>query len=429
MVTNTLKFFKFLFYSILLGLAGNASGQTADTMQLSLPSAEKLFIQNNYQLIAQNYQTDQARAEIITARLWDNPTLDAETQLYNADTKRFFETSTTNGQYQASISQLVKLAGKRNKNIQLASAGVKLAEYQYFDLMRTLRYNLRANFYKIFYAQQSAKLYQDQIVSLQQLLSASETQLKAGNIALKDIIRIRTLVYSLQSEYSTLQNEIEDMATDLKVMTNIKATANLQLVMNAEQEQSYHPGSAIYTSLLDSARNNRADLKLTQTGIDYAQKNLMVQKAQAVPDVQLSLIYDLQGSHPNNYTGLGLSIPLPLFNRNQGEIKKARIAIDAGKSQLSQQEAILENEVFNSYQNAQRTEKLYNGIDKDFGSDFSRLMEGVIRNFRSRNIGLIEFMDFYDSYREHTLQMNELKYQRMNAKEEINYVTGSAIFK
>jgi cobalt-zinc-cadmium efflux system outer membrane protein len=429
MTSNFLKYQLLIFGFALLGISENTAAQATDTLKLSLPQAEKLFIQNNYQLIAQNYQTDQARAEIITAKLFDNPELNVETQLYNSKTKRFFETSNTNGEYQASISQLIKLAGKRNKNIQLAKTGVKLAEYHYFDLMRTLRFNLRSNFYKTYYAQQSAKLYQQQISSLQKLLSASEQQLKMGNIAMKDIIRIKSLVYSLQTEYNNLENSIEDMETDLKLMTNIKPDANLTLVMDTSEEQAYQLDKAVYTNLLDSARTNRADLKLTQTGITYAEKALSVQKANAIPDVQFSLTYDLQGSYPNNYTGIGMHIPLPLFNRNQGEIKKAKIAIDAGKNQLNQQESTLQNEVFNSYKSALRTESLYKGFDKNFSSDFDKLIGEVIKNFKSRNLSLLEFMDFYDSYKESTLQMNDLKYQRMNAKEEINYVTGTTIFK
>lgn len=428
MAPNALKFYQLLCCFALLGFAENAAAQSADTLQLTLPQAEKLFLQNNYQLIAQNYQTDQSRAEIITAKLFDNPTLNLETQLYNSNTKRFFETSKTEGEYAASVSQLIKLAGKRYKNIQLANAGVKMAEYQYFDLMRTLRFNLRANFYKTYYAQQSAKLYQEQITSLQQLLSASEEQLNAGNIAMKDIIRIKSLVYSLQTEYNALENSIEDMETDLKLMTNIKPDANLSLVMDPAAEKNYLIDKTVYNNLLDSARNNRADLKLTQSAITFSEKSLMLQKSMAVPDVQFSLLYDLQGSYPNNYVGLGLQIPLPLFNRNQGEIKKAKIAIDAGKNQLSQQEATLENEVFNSYRTAVRTESLYNGFDQNFNTDFDKLIKEVIKNFKSRNLSLIEFMDFYDSYRQSTLQMNDLKFQRMNAKEEINYVTGSTIF-
>ncbi|MNY09190.1 hypothetical protein D3C86_1420930 [compost metagenome] len=89
----------------------------------------------------------------------------------------------------------------------------------------------------------------------------------------------------------------------------------------------------------------------------------------------------------------------------------------------------LENEVYNSYTSALRTENLYQGFDKNFNADFDKLIAEVIKNFKNRNIGLIEFLDFYDSYKASTLQMNSLKYERMNAKEEINFVTGSTIFK
>lgn len=411
----------------LLGIS--TAGMAQDSLKLSLREAEQLFIKGNYELIAQNYQTEQAKAEIITAKLFDNPELSYENLFYNRETKKFFETSMATGQYSAQISQLIKLAGKRNKNIQLANTGVKVAEYAYFDLMRTLRYNLRSDFYKAYYAQQSASVYQQQINSLEQLLQASEQQLKLGNIALKDIIRIKSLVYNLKGEYTSLLNDIEDMETSIKLMTNIKPDVALQLTVPAEDEQDFSLEKQPYLQLLESAKANRSDLQLAKAEVSYAEHNLRVQKANAIPDVELSLSYDLKGNYPEKYTGLGVKIPLPLFNRNQGEVKKARIAIEAGNVSFQQKENALENEVYNSYKSAIRTESLYQSLDHNFRSDFTKLIQEVTKNFRSRNISLIEFLDFYDSYKENTLQLNHLKYERMNAKEEINYVTGSTIFK
>ncbi len=429
MVRIPLKFNSLLSLFTLLFISTVTWAQTKNTIQLSLSDAEKYFVQNNYQLIAQQYQTDQAKADVITAHLFDNPELSYENLLYNPETKRFLGTSRAYGQYQASLSQMIKLAGKRNKNIQLANSGVKLAEHQYFDLMRTLRYNLRSTFYKTYYNQQSARVYEEQINSLKLLLTANEQQLKLGNIAIKDIIRIKSLLYSLQSEFSSLMNEIEDLQTEIKLMTNLQADSDLFLIVSADEEQQYQLNKQVYRNLLDSARNNRADLRLAKTEIFYAEQNLKLQKATAIPDVEISLSYDMKGNYPDNYTGIGIKLPLPLFNRNQGEIKKARIAIDAGKSQLQQQEVILENEVYNAYTSALRTEQLYDGFDKNFNSDFENLIGEVIKNFKNRNIGLIEFMDFYDAYKTNTIEANSLKYERMHAKEEINFVTGSNIFK
>lgn len=424
-----LKFNSLLSVLSLLFMTVASSAQSNAPIQLSLADAEKLFAQNNYQLIARQYQIDQARAEVITAKLFDNPEISYENLLYNPDTKKFLGTSRATGQYQAALSQMIKLAGKRNKNILLANSGVKMAEYQYFDLMRTLRFNLSATFYKTYYNQQSAHIYEQQINSLKLLLNANEQQLKLGNVAVKDVIRIKSLLYTLQGEYNTLMNEIEDGQTEIKLMTNLPSGATLHLLVSVDEEQNFQPGKQVYTNLLDSARNNRADLKLAKTGILYAQNNLRLQKANAIPDVELSVTYDMKGSYPDNYTGIGIKLPLPLFNRNQGEIKKARIALDAEKNQLQQQDAQLENEVYNSYTSALRTETLYQGFDKNFNTDFDKLITEVIKNFKNRNIGLIEFLDFYDAYKAGTLQMNSLKYERMNAKEEINFVTGSNIFK
>jgi cobalt-zinc-cadmium efflux system outer membrane protein len=413
--------------SLLLSLITKAVAQ--DTLRLDLQKSEKLFLEGNYQLIARSYQTDQAKAEVITARLFDNPELNYENLFYNHETGRFFETSMATGQFSAEISQILKLAGKRNKNIQLANAGVKVAEYAYFDVMRTLRYELRNTFYKTYYAQQSAVVYKEQIYNLELLLAASERQLKSGNIALKDILRIKSLVYSLKAEYSSLLKEIIDLESKLKLMTNIRASSELILEVNEKEQSALKISEQPYNQLLEQAKLNRVDLQLAKAEITYAEQNLRLQKATAIPDLEVALSYDLKGNYPEKYTGIGVKIPLPLFNRNQGEIKKARIAIDANSSQLKHQEAILENEVYNSYQSALRTEALYQGLDPEFSTDFKKLITEVSKNFRNRNISLIEFLDFYDSYKDNMLQLNNLKFERMNSREEINYVTGSAIFK
>jgi cobalt-zinc-cadmium efflux system outer membrane protein len=413
--------------SLSLSLITKAVAQ--DTLRLDLQKSEKLFLEGNYQLIAQSYQTDQAKAEVITARLFDNPELNYENLFYNHETGRFFEISMATGQFSAEISQILKLAGKRNKNIQLANAGVKVAEYAYFDVMRTLRYELRNTFYKTYYAQQSAVVYKEQIYNLELLLAASERQLKSGNIALKDILRIKSLVYSLKAEYSSLLKEIIDLESKLKLMTNIRASSELILEVNEKEQSALKISEQPYNQLLEQAKLNRVDLQLAKAEITYAEQNLRLQKATAIPDLEVALSYDLKGNYPEKYTGIGVKIPLPLFNRNQGEIKKARIAIDANSSQLKHQEAILENEVYNSYQSALRTEALYQGLDPEFSTDFKKLITEVSKNFRNRNISLIEFLDFYDSYKDNMLQLNNLKFERMNSREEINYVTGSAIFK
>lgn len=413
----------------LMAISARATFAQTDSTTLNLKQAELLFLKNNFYLLASNYQIDQARAEVITAKLFDNPELEYENLFYNHETKKFLQTSYEYGQYAASISQLIKLAGKRNKNIKLAQTGVKLAELEYFDLMRTLKFELRNTYYKTYFASQTVQVYDDQIRSTESLLKAYDTQLKTGNVALKDVIRIKSLLIALKAEQTTLLNDLEDYYRDLKILCGLAPEANLSLSISASENSKTDINKIAYSNLIDSARTNRADLKLARTDLEYNEINLKLQKAMAIPDVEISLAYDLKGNYPEKYTGIGLKIPIPLFNRNQGEIKKAKVGIDAAVANIKKQELQLSNEVFNSYRTAVRNEKLYTDIDPAFNADFNKLISGLIENFRKRNISLIEFLDLYESYKENILQINNLQLERMSSREELNYVTGSNIFK
>jgi len=408
-------------------LVFEASAQ--DTLRLSVAEAERMFLQNNVQLIAQRYETEQAKAEIIAARLFDNPEISYENLFYNHETKKFLETSKATGQYSASITQIIKLAGKRNKNIELAESGVKVSENAYAELMRTLRYELRSTFYKAYYTQLSASVYDQQVQSLQQLLRASEMQLARGNIAAKDIIRIKSRLYSLMGEYVSVQRDLEDLKSQLKLLVRMDAGTTLILSGSGINPDGFNPEEKSYEALLDSAKINRADLQLARSEIGFSKNLLRVQKAMAVPDLGVSLSYDLKGNYPEKYTGLGISMPIPLFNRNQGEIKKAKIGVEASTLGLKRQEEIVENELHSSYQAALQIAKLYRSLDATFNESFEKLMQGVTASFQSRNLSLVEFLDFYDAYKESAQQQNDLKYELMNAREAINFHTGTTIFR
>jgi len=415
----------FLFAFSLL-ISATVQAQT-DSLQLAITQAERLFLNKNYQLLAANYQIDQAKAEIITAKLFDNPEISYENLFYNHETKRFLETSYATGQYAAEISQLIKLAGKRKKSILLAQSGVKLAENEYDETLRSLRFQLRDVFYKAYYNSQSAKVYQQEISGSETLLKVYHQQLALGNVAQKEVIRIQSLLINLKSELKDLLNELEDDHRDLKTLCDIDASTPLKLILTDKDDVRIK--AIPYTVLLDSAKNNRMDYQLAKSTLQFNEANLKLQKAMAIPDIELSLSYDLKGNYPEKYTGLGVRVPIPLFNRNQGEIKKAKIGIDAANTNIKMVERLLENEVFNSYQIALRTEQQHQDIDPKFSSDFDKLMQGINNSFKERNISLIEFLDFYTSYKESVILLNKLKYERFSNREEINFVTGSNIFR
>jgi cobalt-zinc-cadmium efflux system outer membrane protein len=403
------------------GLAARAQSST-DTLKITIKQAEDKFLKDNLQVIAQHYNIDIASAQVITARLFNNPDFSLSNGIAGSD-----EPNPT-AEQSASISQLITTAGKRNKNIKLAKIAVEQTRYQFFDLVRTLKNTLRTDFYTVYYNRQSAKVYDEEISSLDKTLGAYKEQYARGNIAAKELLRIEAQLYSLKVEYNSLITGIDTTESQLKLLLKVPPHTAID-----PQVSELASGKAILTSvpyqrLLDSAYVNRYDLKYSKVTVDYNNMNLQLQKATAIPDLSLSLNFDKLGSYGRNFVSAGVGFSLPFFNRNQGAIKQAHIAIDQSKVQLQSQQDQVESDVATNYKIALRQESVYNSFDPRFKQDFTRLVEEVYKNYEKRNISLLEFLDYYDTYKTNTLLMNGLLLSYVTSLEQLNYVTGTSFF-
>ena len=176
--------------------------------------------------------------------------------------------------------------------------------------------------------------------------------------------------------------------------------------------------------VIDSAYNTRPDLKIAKLNTDLSTQNYHLQKALAVPDVSIQLGYDQQGSYINNLTTLGFGIDLPFLNRNQGNIRSARAMIQLNQATFDATRATVDEQIYSTLKRVIENDRLLKNRDASFEKDFSRLLGEVLKNYQVRNINLLEFLDFYDSYKQNTLQVNSIKFNRVSAFEDLNYYTG-----
>lgn len=416
-------FLPFLIVCMAFGFTAKAQA-TSDTLKITVKQAEDLFIKNNLQLIIQRYNIDNASAAVITARLFPNPDFSFTNGIHTNDATQgpAYKDQSFN------VSQLFTTAGKRNKSIQLAKIGIEQSKYQFFDLLRTLKFTLRSDFYSIYFQEQSAKVYTQEINSLSKTLTVFKEQYAKGNIAQKEVLRIQSQLYSLQAEYNNLQTGIDTVQSELKLLIKASPTVTVEPIVNYDLDGKNVVEGVAYQRLLDSAYTNRYDLRLAKASLEYNNMNLQLQKATAVPDFSLSVNYDKYGGYGTNFLGAGIEFNLPFFNRNQGGIKQAKIAIDQSKVQLQSQQDQVESDVATNYKGALRLEKLYNSFDPQFKADFNHLIQEVFKNYEKRNISMLEFLDFYDSFKTNTLQLNTLQLNRITSLEQLNYVTGTAFF-
>ena len=405
-------------------IGGSVAAQPRqDTLHLPLAAAEKMFLDSNLQLLASRYNISANEALVIQARLWPNPNIQLNQGLYSGALKQWFPNQTSVG-----LSQLILLAGKRNKQVLLAQENAHLSEYQFFDLLRTLKYTLRTDFFQVYYLQQSARVYDEEIKALSQVVAAFAQQQGKGYISEKEVVRIKAQLYSFQSEYSQLINQINTTESEMRLVLQTKPNFYIDPQVDSTAVTRLDPAQFSLPQLIDSAYRNRSDLQIARTNNHINQLNYNYQKSLAVPDLTLNVGYDHAGSFLTDFYGIGASIDLPFFNRNQGNIKSAKLQMANSEAAQRSTQATVEENVTNSLQRAFAQQKLFGTVDPKFFNDFQRLMHEMLINYEKRNISILEFLDFYDSYKQNTLQLNTIGFNRISAFEDINYYTGTNFF-
>ncbi|PZP44472.1 MAG: TolC family protein, partial [Pseudopedobacter saltans] len=224
-------------------------------------------------------------------------------------------------------------------------------------------------------------------------------------------------------------NQMNDLQSELRLLTMDTLHTTFVPAVQDEALASYKPNSFSLETLVDSAFQNRTDLKMAKVNTDINKLNLDYQRALAVPDLTASANYDQQGGYINHQVQVGLAMDLPFFSRNQGNIKAAKTSIDIAKVNQDNTQFTVQENVYRALQKAYDMDKMYKTVDTSFTNDFQKLQEQVLINYQKRNIGLLDFLDFYDSYKQNVLQMNQILYNKVQSFEDLNYYTATNFFK
>ncbi|MCP1380982.1 TolC family protein [Runella salmonicolor] len=401
-------------------------GFAQDSLRISLRQADSLFVEKNLILLAERYRIDAAQASVIQARLWDNPTLSTEWNLYNPNRQRVLDVG-RGGQKIISIEQVIQTAGKRNKQVALSLENVRMTEYEFMDLLRILKFELRSNFFDIFFLQNTLNRYQRQIETLERTVVAFETQYEKNNVSLRELLRLKALLFQLNNDKTEILFQLTEKQKDLKTLLNTEKSVTP--LVNETELSRYQLANYNVSLLNELALQNRGDVKVTESFARQAELNYRLQKALAVPNVRIGATYDQAGSFVNNYTGLTLSADLPFFNKNQGNIKVAKTLIDYQKGLQNQKINTVTNEVAAALEKVRYVENMVQSVDSKFTDQFELLNKGVLENFQKRNLTLLEFIDLIETYSESIKELNRLKADRVGAYEELNFTVGQELFK
>lgn len=417
----------FLFISI-LNTGESQSIINSDTLSLSLIDAENLFLKNNYDLLAGKFQIDEASAALVQAKLWDNPNFSIDKEAFNKPSNKWFNIPGT-GEISLSVQQLISIAGKRNKRINIEKFNVQISQYQFYDLIRTLRFELRTTFFELYFSQLSLSVYDLEINALKSIVEVYSVEYQRGNVPFKELARLQSLLFNLENEkIEVLKNQTEKQS-NLILLTGDTLIRPIKPILNLSLYDSLNSESLKIEDLIDQGMKNRYDLRIPETQIKSEEMNLSLQKALRIPDVTIGANYDRTGSYIPNYNSLSLSFDLPFWNRNQGNILLSKNKIEESKVLKSQKDLEVKNDIVKAYVQFAETDRLYKSSKQKFNSNYDKLFDGINASYKNHSISLLEFVDYYETIKNSKNEYFHLQNNRLDAMENLNLATGTTLIK
>ncbi len=413
---------------LLLGLSSKLFSQEAVESRLRKSEIEQVFLAHNLSLMAQRFHIQQADAAVLQAKLWPNPTISiSEVNLWkNSSSESFPALIGHYGKYQqlaVELEQTIEMAGKRKKRVQLQLLEKENARLQFEELLRNLKYDLRSQCLELQILQEKEQLYSSQVDIFQTLAKSFQNQWKEGNVSEMDYLRIESesiafgnKLNEIQQEKIAKMNTVASYLGDKGTALYISDTIGMPLfLLGTKQEWKM------------MALENRSDYKIIHNTWKKSNAQLEIEKAERTPDLKVSMNYDRGGNIMRDFIGLGVAMDLPLFNRNQGNIKVAQLELEKNKVEIAQFRIDIEREIEFLSARLSNLESSLKTMDTGFDRKLDVALERYIRNFQERRLTIVEFIDFINNYMENKESILERRAKYLQYKEELMYLIGKDI--
>ncbi len=410
---------KSLVLSMIL-LPSVAWAQRADTV-LSFQDAKTRLVKSNLALLASYYDVNIAKAGVIQARLWNNPYFVFNGDLYSTETNEYFH---FRNQHLLQIEQTFSYAGKHTNTVKLARLGAEMAEKQLEDVLRSLLFETGNLYTDLAALQEKAHLYQQVMRNYDKLMDATRKQLEVGAISVTESIRLESEYLAVKTEALTNRNEREKVMADLRMLLRMPEDTTFYV----EQKIPIIAQDFDLRLLTEQATTIRPDIQVKKFDLKYQQRNLKLQKSIAVPDVKLAYQPRDRGSnYVRPYQGFNVEFNIPLFDRNQGDIKAAEYNVAKSNLQYEQIENQVRNEVVAAYNRYKNSNTGLANYSPELLDRLTQLNQSTNENFQKRNISLLQFIDYQRIFILTNTQLIELKQQYLNNVNELNFAVGTNI--
>jgi len=398
------------------------AGPRAPVQTITVDQAITLALANNPNLKAIRTQVDQNRAQEITAGLRPNPVLSGDSQFLPIFNPSQFTSDTLDSlaQFDLGVGYLFERGGKRKARLNAARDATAVTASQVADAERTLKFNVAQQFINVLLAKSNLAFAEQDLNGFQQTVNISQERYRAGDISESDLLKIKIQMLQFQTDVASARVA---KAQALVTLRQLMGYDSVPREYDVAGDLAYEPMTLSLTDLEARALKERPDVRAAQQGITAAQSQVRLAKANGKQDLDLTLNFThVSGQSSSSWF---FNIPLPIFDRNQGEIKRTLFAADQAKfSSTSAEEGALAD-VRNAYESALSNDE----IVKLYTSGYLKQSEDSreISNYAYKGgaATLLDLLDAERSYRATQLAYRQALATYMLSIEQLRQAVGT----
>jgi outer membrane protein, heavy metal efflux system len=401
-------------------LAGASAGQSATL--ISLDQAIDLAMAHNHALLAERTLINQNQALEITANLRPNPILGGDAQFIPVFQPDNFSEDYLNEsqQFDLGLGYLFERGGKRQRRLQAAKDQTAVTRSQVSDAERMLAFNVGQQFVGVLLAESTLQFAEQDLKSFQQTVDVGAAQYKAGAISEGDYLKISLQLLQFQTDVSSARlARVQALISLRELLGNDAVPANFDVI----GDLAYQPLKAGVDDLQAKALGLRPDLRAAQLGVTAAQSQIALAKANGKQDVTGTADYTHTGGVSS--ASLFFSIPLAIFNRNQGEIARTQYALtQAQETQLLTSDTVL-GDVSNAYEALKSNDEVVQLYISGYLKQAQDSRDISEYAYHRGAASLLDFLDAERSYRATQLAYRQALASYMTALEQLKSAVGT----
>lgn len=370
---------------LLFGCLGATAQMTATTSTpLTMQQAVALALRKNPTLLAAQRNLESTRSEEITAGLRQNPVF----TLTGSDVTLPANNPASPYAYSGDVSRLFERGQKRRWRLDSARATTLVTESQYHDLERQMVLAVKNAFTNLLLANAALKLADSNLTSYRKTVDLTRIRLQAGAISPTDFERIDLQLASFESDYENAQVNLVQSSDQLQQLLGFESPRrDFTIAGTLDPPQ-------LTLSLPDLEREAlaaRPDYRAAQQSILVADANVKLADANGTTDPTLDAGYTRSGTY--NSAQFYVSIPLRIFDRNQGEKQAARFTAQADRfSEIAARSQVLSDvdQAWAAYLAAQRLAQRYN---THYVQEAGSILNNLEFGYRHGSYTLLDYLD------------------------------------